>query len=673
MSKSYWIWHPGAFELYHSMLLHNRRTSAHNSLVNGETKRRSIYYPPMWRIDGPSHNAELQKNAALEREETITLISNTEHCSMVVDGKKYEQGVPVTLGVGEHTVCLRGFKTESFPAFYIDGDVFKTDRTWVTCNENQQPRRHAGQSELYTDPSDNVEVFKFTYERLYPVSKKQVNGGYLYDFGCERFGKVIIENAQNGEYFLSLGESYEEATDYNYSELCINAVVKDGTYASVPMALRYIFVPNSDTPLDISLDFEYLPLDTRASFECDDELINRLWKTCEYTMLLNSREGFFDGIKRDRWVWSGDAYQSYFVNYYLAFDKDIVKRTIRMLRGAEPMLKHMNTISDYTFYWLCSIWDYYFYTGDSDFVSDIYPDLLEVLAFVEGRLSPDGMFERKPDDWVFMDWSTFDPAGPMCAEQMVLCKAYQSISGCAHLVGDDATAERADKQAEYIKAQINALYWDEEKGAFVDDYRSGRRNVTRHANIFAILFDLTTGERKESIVKNVIYNKEITPITTPYFEFYELDAMCHIGDFEYMTNMLNSYWGGMLRLGATTIWEEFDPTKSGIEHYEMYGGKYEKSLCHAWGASPIYLLGKYALGVSPTDVGYSKYEVKPNLMSFKHFCGTVPTPNGTVTVKMDENSVSVLSGIDGGTLILGEEKYEIPKGKELIVQARKIS
>ncbi len=663
MSKSYWIWHPGAFELYHSMLLHNRRTSAHT----GQSGRKSAYYPPMWRVDGPCHNGELTKTATINSDEVIEFLANTPDASISVDGKKYPVGSKITLTKGKHTVILMGYKGESFPAFYIKGNVFNTDRTWLTYNENNQPRRHAGWSELYTDPADNVEIFKFKYERMSPVSVKNVNGGILYDFGKECFGKVIIENASRGEYFLSLGESYEEATDYNFCELCINASIKDGNYTSAPMALRYIFVPNSDTPLDISLDFEYLPFDTKASFECDNELINRLWKTCEYTMLLNSREGFFDGIKRDRWVWSGDAYQSYFVNYYLAFDKEIVKRTIRILRGAEPTYKHINTISDYTFYWLCSIWDYYFYTGDKEFVCDVYPDMMEILSFVEGRLTPDGMFDRKPDDWVFMDWSTFDPAGPMCAEQMVLCKAYQSISRCAKLVGDNDTASRTEKHASYINEQINTLYWCEEKGAFVDDYKSGRQNVTRHANIFAILFDLTTEKRKESIVKNVIYNKEITPITTPYFEFYELDAMCHIGDFEYMTNMLNSYWGGMLRLGATTIWEEFDPTKSGIEHYEMYGGKYEKSLCHAWGASPIYLLGKYALGVYPTDVGYSKFEVKPNLMCFKHFCGTVPTPDGTVTVKMDKNQVSVFSEIEGGTLILGEKKILIPKGEDLTI------
>lgn len=667
MSKSYWIWHPGAFELYHSMLLHNRRTSAHGKMAEGNFGRRSVYYPPMWRADGPYRNAELKKTEYVDKEEVIELISNTPHCNIIVDGKKYQRNAKITLAPGEHTVELQGYKAESFPAFYIKGNVFNTDRTWLTCNENLQANRHAGYSELYKDEGDNVEIFKFSYKRLYPVDKKAVDGGYLFDFGKECFGKVIIEGAQDGEMFLSLGESYEEATDYNYCELCINADIKNGTYTSEPVALRYIFIPNTDTPPTISLDFEYLPLETRASFECDNELINRLWQVCEYTMLLNSREGFFDGIKRDRWVWSGDAYQSYFVNYYLAFDKEIVKRTIRILRGAEPTLKHINTISDYTFYWLCSIWDYYFYTGDKDFVCDIYPDLLEILSFVEGRLSPDGMFERKSDDWVFTDWSTFDPAGPMCAEQMVLCKAYDSVSKCAALVGDTSRAEDARAHSLYIKEQINKLYWNEEKGAFVDDYKSGRNNVTRHANIFAILFDLTTPERKESIVKNVIYNKEITPITTPYFEFYELDAMCHIGDFEYMTNMLHSYWGGMLALGATTIWEEFDPTKKGIEHYEMYGGKYEKSLCHAWGASPIYLLGKYALGVYPTDVGYSKFEVKPNLMCFGSIFGTVPTPNGTVTVKMDKGTVTVLSEVEGGTLIIGDTHYPIAKNQPLKV------
>ena len=655
-----WIWYPGSFELYHSMLLHNRRTTS-KTYEGG--KRKSIYYYPMWRVDGPCHSAILEKRAKIEKPETLKFYANTESANMVVDGVAYPPSSEVRIEAGEHTVCLQGFKADSFPAFYIEGDVFKTDRTYVVC-EGDGVGRHAGYSDYYTDPGDEVEKFKFLYKKVYPVSKKQINGGVLFDFGKETFGKIYLSALDGEERYVSLGESYEEATDSAYSELGLNVTGK--SHESEPMAFRYIFVPNI-LDCECYAELEYLPLENRGSFKCDNEEINHLWDVCAYTMLLNSREAFFDGIKRDRWVWSGDAYQSYFVNYYLSFDSDIVRRSIRMLRGADPIKKHINTICDYTFLWICSVWDYYLHTGDSDFVSDIYPDILDMWEFVEPRLDKNGMYVRQPDDWVFIDWSTFDPSGPICAENMLLARAYECTAKYAKILGDEKTEAHAKKRYQNIVKNVNELYWNEEKGAFIDDYKSGRENVTRHANIFALLFDYTTEERKEKIIKNVIFNDEITKITTPYFEFYELDAMCKIGNFKYMTDMLNNYWGGMLRLGATTIWEEFDPTKKGIEHYEMYGGKYEKSLCHAWGASPIYLLGKYALGVEPTGAGYSSYEVKPNLMCFGKFSGTVPTPNGDIFVSLDGEKCEVVSEIDGGTLILGDKKYEIKKNERLVI------
>ena len=97
------------------------------------------------------------------------------------------------------------------------------------------------------------------------------------------------------------------------------------------------------------------------------------------------------------------------------------------------------------------------------------------------------------------------------------------------------------------------FYWDDEKNAFVDDYQTGNRNVTRHANIFALLYQLTSTERLEKIICHVIRNPEIPAITTPYFEFFELDAMCGIGEFSYMTEILHNDWGGMLKQGATIL------------------------------------------------------------------------------------------------------------------------
>lgn len=659
-----WIWYPGSLELYHGMLLHNRRTHA-KAYSNGKVI--SNYYYPMWRVDSAKHNSFLFKEATISESEVFEFHSNADLCCVIIDGKSYPEGTRIELAPGKHKIELQGFKRDGFPAYYCKGNVFASDRSWLVSCDDDNALRHAGESSLYTDICDNPLEFKFSYKRIEPVKVESVDGGILYDFGKESFGPITV-CADDGEVLIALGESYEEALDYKLANCVINANIKDGVFKSESCAFRYLYLPNTDKEFSIFAELEYLPLENRGAFKCDNEEINTLWDVCAYTMLLNSREAFFDGIKRDRWVWSGDAYQSYFVNYYLANDKDIIKRSIRMLRGANPITKHINTICDYTFYWIISIWEYYFHTADKDFVTDIYPEMLDIWKFVEGRLDADGMYERKPDDWVFIDWSTFDSNGPMCAEQMLLARANECMAKCAELNGDFDMSARCQKQFEFLKGEINKRYWCESKGAFIDDYKSGKENVTRHANIFALLFDYTSDERKESIIKNVIFNDDVTKITTPYFEFFELDAMCKIGSFKYMTDMLHSYWGGMLRLGATTIWEEFDPTKSGIEHYEMYGGKYEKSLCHAWGASPIYLLGKYALGVRPTDIGYSKYEVKPNLMCFGEIEGKVPTPDSEIYVKVSGGTVSVLSGIEGGTLVLGERRYPIEKDKMLTVE-----
>ena len=254
-----------------------------------------------------------------------------------------------------------------------------------------------------------------------------------------------------GMKMQSSAERFGAKTEYaEVTELDLNGNIKNGSYTSSPVAFRYVFVPGV-FDATVTAQLEYLPLKNKGSFKCDNEEINKLWDVCAYTMLLNSREAFFDGIKRDRWVWSGDAYQSFFVNYYLANDREIVKRTIRMLRGADPIFKHINTICDYTFLWLCGIWEYYIYSGDKEFLEDIYPEMLDMWKFISGRLSADGLYERKPDDWVFIDWSTFDSNGPMCAEQMLLCRACECISLCAKELNDNDTENKFKKHHLYEK------------------------------------------------------------------------------------------------------------------------------------------------------------------------------------------------------------------------------
>ncbi len=669
MAKSKWIWYGGDFEIYHAMKQNLRREQYGVGT-----------YVPMWRIDMPRPTALFYKIAVLEKEEKMTAYANgdgyvTIQCDeRVPDGKtkrnvqKYNLGEEITLKPGRNFIKVDVVRVGGLPCAYVIGDTFASDSSWSGASLGAGEDYPVGSLDWYTELSDNPEIFKFSYERIYPVASEKINGGTLYDFGKETYGPLIFENIRacgGTPIRFNYGESRAEALDMSDNVPLtdyLDPAEKKMTFKK--RAFRYIYVSDDeDISYDISCDYEYIPLEYKGAFRCDDELINKIWDVSAYTLHLNTREGYLDGIKRDGWLWSGDAYQSYYVNYYLFFDNDSIKRTIIGLRGNEPTTQHTNTILDYSFYWICSVYDYYFHTGDMDFVRFIYPKMKTMMAFIETRCDERGIVRGKRGDWTFIDWTTFDTDGPQAAEQMLLIHTYRTMAKCAALMGEDMSVY--EQKAERLYRAANELFWDEEKGAFIDSYTSGKRHVTRHANIFALLFDTTSEERKERIIRDVINNKDVPPITTPYFEFFELDAMCMLGDRKYMLDMLHSYWGGMIKLGATTIWEQFDPNEEGAEHYRMYGKPYGRSLCHAWGASPIYLLGKYILGVKPTSPAYKTFDVAPSASGLTGIHGRVPLPCGYVDVEINGDEVSVYSTCEGGTLILGDEKFAIEKDKKI--------
>ena len=82
----------------------------------------------------------------------------------------------------------------------------------------------------------------------------------------------------------------------------------------------------------------------------------------------------------------------------------------------------------------------------------------------------------------------------------------------------------------------------------------------------------------------------------------------------------------------------------------MYGRPFGKSLCHAWGASPIYLLGKYYLGVKPTSAGYATYSVQPVLGGLKWMQGSVPTPSGNIEIYVSTSQMKIKGAAGTGML-----------------------
>ena len=644
MSDAKWIWYNGDYELYHHMLLSCRR----------EEKAHS--YPCMWHIARPEVSVSFYKKFYAEKDTTIRIVTHAD--GMVqTNYKNSPVNTDLPIYAGKHTITVRLFDFDAFPTFYIDSEYLKTDETWVAsaCDGDNQP---VGWKPYFNKPDDDPRIFPFEYEPLSPVSVEEINGGKLYDFGKETFGITKITSDRLDGIQLVYGESRKEALDIK------DAIIRETLKASdnpvrPARAFRYIFVMCPEgVSADIQAEYEYLPIEDKASFNCDDPMIKKIWDICAYTFHLNSRECYLDGIKRDRWVWSGDAYQSFKINRYLYNDADINERTITALFGKPPYKTHINTINDYSAYLIIAVYEHYFATGNIGFLKNIYPKVKELYSFIVSRLDENGYVVRRAMDWIFIDWGVLDKDGAHCVEQILLWQVYNSMKELASAMGE---ADEYSAKANKLKSNIIKDYWSEEKGAFIDSFSSGKNFVSRQTNVFAVLFDFADEKQTESIIKNVFDNPEHPQITTPYFKLYELMALCRVGKIDDAQDYIDSYWGEMIKLGATSVWEAFNPEEQGDKHLEMYGEPYGKSLCHAWGSGPILLLGAYCAGVKATSVGSLTFDIEPKHGKYNHFSATVPMRDGTVTVSYANGKYTVQSTVSGGTFVLNGERTDIIK------------
>ena len=674
-NKATWIWYPGDFEVWLGNIFNNRRTE------------RGAMFPPFWKQDSHYVTVEFSKPFVLDEAEEITIACEGQF-NLALDGK-LQFGQPDTFVVpqGKHKLNIKVWNQATPPALFINGKTIHTDSTWLATYEDKiwiGENGVAHGSGIYVPAShwnfDSIDTPPSTYhlecEERGPVSATVPDGfpsGTLYDFGHETFGYLIVKNLK-GAVNVYYGESREEALDKEHCET-LDRLENTEAWDCVAdsKAFRYVYIEKvGDATYDgVAMDYEYASQDLShsGSFRCNDDELNRIWNVAAYTMDLTTREFFMDGIKRDRWTWSGDAIQSYLMNYYLRFDTECVKRTIRQLRGKDPVTAHVNTIMDYTFYWFKSVLDYYQYTADVDFVREMWPRMVTLMDYVEGRLNQDGMAEGQADDWIFVDWVDFPmhKRGTLCFEQILLMKAMETMALCAKLLGINKSDYRV--KAEELRNKIKQTFWSYEQKAYYHAIEEGQMNkqITKFPNMFAILYGLAYEEERREIMQSVMLNPAIEPITTPYMRFYELETLCIDGLQSQVLKEIRDYWGGMLREGATSFWEKYVPSETGTQHLAMYGRPYGKSLCHAWGASPIYLIGKYFLGVQPTKAGYEEYVVKPALGDLEWMEGDVPTPFGKIHITMNRQEVTVLSDGGQGTLIIGEKEIEIPAKQEIKV------
>ncbi|MCM8608540.1 MULTISPECIES: amylo-alpha-1,6-glucosidase [Lactiplantibacillus] len=670
MSK--WIWYHGDFEIYHAMK------------QNFDREERGMTWPAYWYTSNWNHNVYFKRDYEVTHKQTfivhakgkgyvkITNLGSDEHES------KFPLDTKIESPIGHIRIQVFVSNMQGLPTVLVEGNQIFSDEEWVASNFLGSDVS-VGTSKYFTHANQNPMKFEYSQRRLMASKIEIIDGGTLYDFGHDITAQTLFKFNNNFQQItLSYGESRTEALDVlgTYLKHTLKKekdplgqyYPETKTFVTKLRAFRYIYVPDVSNLKKIgqlSVNFEYVDFPQIGNFKSSDNELSQIWKIADRTLRLCSGVFFIDGVKRDRWVWAGDAYQCYFMNRYDFFDKEIVERTILGLRGELDIKQHLDTIVDYSLYWLISIELYYETFADKNFVNNIYQKMKRLMDYSLEQTNDLGFIYGRKGDWIYIDWADIDRNGTLCAEQMLLARALQSMVYISKLLGKDDTFYQ--KKYHDLRQNIDHYFWNATKHAYIDSYESGMKHVSRHANIFAILFGYVGQNRANEIVRSVLRNDRIEPIKTPYFKFWELEALAQIGKYKYVLDEIKSYWGGMLANGATTFWEQFDPTKQGSARYEMYDDKYGKSLCHAWGSSPIYLIGRYLVGLRPTAPGYGTYEINPQLKLLNDFDCTFPlsTSGDKVEMSVHEGTLNITATRPGGVLKLSDRKMTIPANETI--------
>ncbi|MDD3310166.1 MAG: glycoside hydrolase, partial [Dysgonamonadaceae bacterium] len=101
---------------------------------------------------------------------------------------------------------------------------------------------------------------------------------------------------------------------------------------------------------------------------------------------------------------------------------------------------------------------------------------------------------------------------------------------------------------------------------------------------------VATEKEAQKALKNLSVAQNVCQPGTPYLYHYYIQSLINSGLPAEAKKALTDYWGGMIKKGADTFWEAYDPTNDFLSPYNFYP---INSYCHAWSCTPTYFIRKY--------------------------------------------------------------------------------
>ena len=513
---------------------------------------------------------------------------------------------------------------------------------------------------------DNGQADLVNYSSCFMQRTKEKDASIILDYGRELHGalKLVVGSgsAANFRMRIRLGESVSEtcseieggtATNDHATRDIVLTVPRYGQIEIGNSGFRFARIDLLDEASlylkEATAVFRYRNIPYLGTFQCSDNQLNDIWNTGAYTVQLNMQEYIWDGIKRDRLIWLGDMHPETNTISTVFGDEESFYASLDLAIEQYPLPNWFNGMSAYSMWYLIIQYDWYRHFGNLDFLKKHANYILGLIDLIDSCVEEDG--SEHLADSRFLDWpSSPNKEGVEAGYRALLCWALQDGRQLCSLLGNDEKAQKCIEIENRLKKKVLPP-----------------NNLKQAAALMAIAGLM----EPEKAAQDFLLPGGPKGFST-FYGYYMLEALAMAGHYEEAMDIISKFWGGMLNMGATTFWEDFDLdwTKNAGRIDELvpkgkddihgdfgdycYVG-YRHSLCHGWASGPTAWLSNHVLGVEILEPGCKKVRITPHLGNLQWAKGTYPTPYGQIKVHHQKMA--------NGTV---KSSIKVPKGVKVV-------
>jgi hypothetical protein len=284
--------------------------------------------------------------------------------------------------------------------------------------------------------------------------------------------------------------------------------------------------------------------------------------------------------------WVGDARNEALIAYSVFGVTDLPRRCINVtaqslarypFAGCQTPSSWDCLLPAWSFLWGISTWDYYWFTGDREYLRGLYPDVIRNLKGAETFVSERDLFTGPL--WNFFDWVNLDQ-GPKAVvhNSMFMIGAIDAALKEAAVLGDTAPVPWLHQLRARLVRGVNRL-WDADRKAYPDslhDDGAVSPSSSQHTSFRSLLYDIVEPANRAA-VEGYLRDPpaSLVKIGSPFAMLHLYETYEKLGREDEIVKSIYQNYLPMIEAGATTVWESFPTGTTGS------GGFPTRSHCHA--------------------------------------------------------------------------------------------